>query len=93
MQITGLSDRELFTRAFSAEENDPEADQEIDRRFGYGACDLLASYFTASHASTADTLRMANEQTDLLAEIARDQHRCTRREGIGSRCRCGAIVQ
>lgn len=57
------------------------ATQEIEVRWGAEAHDNLAEYFTASHASRDDMLRLAREQADLLVEIAKGEHDCGAHEG------------
>lgn len=73
---------------------------EFTNRFGDDASDLMAEYFTASHASPDDAIQMARTNTDLLVEIITDTHDCGNREGDLRRiqgsldryvCRCGRI--
>jgi len=87
--------------------NHLSADQEMEKRWGAGASDGLAEYFTASHASYDDMARMAREQADLLVEFARGEHDCGAHQGDFSfrsdshdsngaafkreACRCGRI--
>lgn len=83
------------------------ARQEMESRWGADASDLLAEYFTASHASYEDMARMAREQADLLVEVAKGEHDCGAHEGDFEyhsaqrdsqghqhsvyRCRCGRL--
>lgn len=57
------------------------ASQEIEARWGADASDNLAEYFTASHASYEDMVRMARESADLLVELAKGEHDCGAHEG------------
>lgn len=62
------------------------ASQEMEARWGAGSNDHLASYFTASHASYDDMIRMAAEMTDILVEVARNgEHDCGAHERDFSR--------
>jgi hypothetical protein len=67
-----------------------QATDEMDRRFGEGASDRTADWFTAMKASPEDILEWAKERPEQLAEIARG-HDCDNRsvnQGTG-RCWCG----
>ena len=86
----------LLVLAFIEDQAPYLANAELDRRFGDGASDRLASYYTDSHASLGDVQRMAWTETNLLVEIAKGQHTCT---ALGQHhphnriCRCGARVE
>lgn len=88
--------RTVLVLAFREDEAPYLANAELDRRFGDGASDRLASYYTASHASLADVQRMAWTETNTLVEIAKGEHTCT---ALGQHhphnriCRCGATVE
>lgn len=103
--LATLSDRDLLVKFYELQSNwdtIPAGEAEnlaeqcntvghvIDSRFGPDSVDLLASYFTASHASANDAIWWARERTEILVEIARDVHQC-HLEPSG-RCRCGAIT-
>lgn len=95
--LAALSDKDLLVKYYELQRNWETADNDqislagavVDQRFGPDATDLLASYFTASHASTEDCIWWARERTEVLVEIARDVHQC-QIEPSGQ-CRCGAI--
>lgn len=104
--LATLSDKDLLVKFYELQSNwdtAPADDAEtlyeqcntvghvIESRFGPDSVDLLASYFTASHASADDAIWWAQNRTEVLVEIARDAHRC-QAEPSG-RCRCGAIAQ
>jgi len=92
VDIRELTDQALLLRTVTADGPDDSFD-EVDRRFGDGATDSLSSYFTASHASPADAVRMVNEELDLILDIARDTHTHTARTDVPTRCRCGFIIR
>jgi hypothetical protein len=85
LDLASHSDAELLVGAFDEDQPPYVMGDEIDRRFGEGANDRLASYFTASHASGEDMTQMACDDTDLLVEIAKGEHVHTT-----PTCRCGA---
>ena len=66
-------------------------EQEIERRFGEGANDVLASYWTAAHADGADGDRQAHEDPQTLIEIANGTHQHA--SVNGGTCKCGVLPQ
>lgn len=69
------------------------AGQEVNRRFGTDACDLLASYWTASHAAADDRVRDAEEMPEVLVEIAKGEHVHRPSERRNGNCICGVQAE
>lgn len=82
IDLSTLSDRDLFARAYDVAEGEMDLpledamEDELARRFGEGATDNLAHWFTVTKASEEDMARWAREEPRRLAEIARG-HDCT----------------
>lgn len=68
------------------------AEQECNRRFGTDAMDVLASYWTASHAGSDDRVSQAMEDPQTLVEIAKGTHVHQSQGQFGS-CKCGVLAQ
>jgi hypothetical protein len=107
INLQDLSDRDLFVRSFQlddarsgegdisytdeVEREAREAETEIERRFGAGANDALADYFTVVKADRDDMISTAREYPERLVEIARGEHACDNSDltVIGSQLRRG----
>lgn len=117
MNLQTASDADILAATFLADEERGEAypgnpvlfaaielDHEIERRFGEGALDQLASYTTANHMTHVEMVQEARTETGLMVEIAKGTHSCgdgpnaklkyngeIGAPGIGQswRCQCG----
>jgi len=96
-RLLGDVDNEL-TDFDAAAHNSNELSDEVDRRFGKGACDNISSWSVVSKAGHEDLVQMAKDETEHMVDLARG-HDCTNdslrvdksRLPEQGRCWCGRI--